>query len=215
MHQLLSLKFKIWIIVAIAALAAAIARLADLGPLSMGAVVGIVEFVVVYLLTRSWPLMHILSWLPRPGWAKANLSGEWTGTLQSQWRANPQDTPLAPIPVMLDLRQGWNEVVFSLRTDKMRSRGSAATPTYDATTHEIQFRYFFETSPTVESTATNPPQKLGSAIARISLDRPGNMTITYTNERSAGGDIVLERVATKVSARKRKRPHASTTQAHA
>ncbi|MEA2919064.1 MAG: SMODS-associating beta-strand rich effector domain [Bradyrhizobium sp.] len=215
MHQLLSLKLKIWVIVVIAAFVATIARLADLGPLSMGVVVGIVEFVVVYLLTRSWPLLHLLSWLPRPGWAKTNLSGAWAGTLQSQWRASPGDAPLAPIPVTLDLRQGWNEVVFSLRTDKMRSRGSAATPTYDVTTHEIQFRYFFETSPTAESTETNPPQKLGSAIACVSLDRPDCMTITYTNERSAGGDIVLERVASKVGARKRKRQHALTTQAHA
>jgi hypothetical protein len=215
MHQLLTLRLKIWIIVAIAACVAAIARLADLGPVSMGAVVGIVEFVVIYLLTRSWPLFHILPLLLRPPWAKANLSGEWRGAISSQWRASLGDTALVPIPVTLDLRQGWSEVVFSLRTDKMRSRSSAATPTYDATTHEIEFRYFFETSPTAESTATNPPQKLGSAIARVALGQPDTMTITYTNERGAGGDIVLERAGTKAGAHKRKRLHASTTQAHA
>jgi hypothetical protein len=215
MHQLVPLKLKIWIIVAISAFVAGFARLADLGPVSMSAVVGIVEFVFVYLLARSWPLVRVLPWLPRPGWAKANLSGEWRGTIQSQWRANSGDPVLAPILVVLDLRQGWSEIVFSLQTDEMRSRGSAATPTYDAATHEIQFRYFFETSPTAASTATNPPQKLGSAIARVSLDRPNRMSITYANERGRGGDIVLERVPARVTARKPKRRHAATIQAQA
>ena len=215
MHQLLSLKMKIWVIVALAALISAFARLADLGPLSMGVVVGIVNFVVIYLLARSWPVMHVLPRLLRPGWAKANLSGEWRGTIRSQWRPSPVDPPLEPIPATLDLRQGWHEVVFSLQTDKMRSRSSAATPSYDPTTHELQFRYFFETSPTAESSPINPPQKLGSAIARVSLDHPDTLSITYTNERGAGGDIVLERVTSTIRARKRKRPQASPTEAHA
>jgi hypothetical protein len=71
----------------------------------------------------------------------------------------------------------------------------AATPAYDPKTHELAFRYLFETMPTAESSATNPPQKVGSAIARISLDRPDGMSIIYTNERSQGGDIVLRRAA--------------------
>jgi hypothetical protein len=214
MHQLLPLKVKIWIIVGLAALTAAIASLADVGPLSLGAVVGGVEFAIVYLLARSWPVIRLFSWLPCPGWAKANLSGKWHGTIQSQWRANPGDSPLSPIPIMLDLRQGWNEVVFSFETDKMRSRSSAAMPFYDQTTHELEFRYFFETSPTVGSSPTNPPQKLGCAIARFSPDRPHRMTIIYTNERGGGGDIVLERATSKVGSRRRKRPRASTAEAH-
>jgi hypothetical protein len=214
MHQLLSLKVKIWIIVGLAALVSAFARVADLGPLSMGIVVGTVEFVVIYLLAQSWPLVHMLPRLFRPGWAMIDLSGEWRGIIHSQWRAGPNDPLLDPIPATLDLRQGWNEVVFSLRTDKMRSRSSAATPSYDPTTHELQFRYFFETSPTAESSATNPPQKLGTAMARISLNQPDNLSIIYTNERGAGGDIILKRTA-RISAHKRKRHLASVKQAHA
>lgn len=214
MHQLLSLKVKVWTIVGLAALISAFASLADLGPLSLGVVVGIVEFVLLYVLAHSWPLIQALPHFLRPGWAKANLSGEWRGMIQSQWRASSDDSPMPPIPATLVLRQGWPEVVFSLETDKMRSRSSAALPAYDPTTHELNFRYFFETLPTAESSATNPPQKLGSAIARISLDQPDRMTITYTNERGVGGDIVLERAA-KVGARKRKRPPASPNQAHA
>jgi hypothetical protein len=214
MHQLLSLKVKIWTIVGLAALISAFASLADLGPLSLGVVVAMVEFVFLYVLAHSWPLIQALPRFLRPGWAKANLSGEWRGTIQSQWRASSDDPSMPPIPAALVLRQGWPEVVFSLETDKMRSRSSAAMPAYDPTTHELNFRYFFETSPTAESSATNPPQKLGNAIARISLDQPDRMTITYTNERGVGGDIVLERAA-KVGARKRKRQTASAKQAHA
>lgn len=214
MHQLLSLKVKIWTIVGLAALISAFASLADLGPLSLGVVVAIVEFVFLYVLAHSWPLIQALPRFLRPGWAKVNLSGEWRVTINSQWRASPDDPLLPPIPATLALRQGWPEVVFSLETDKMRSRSSAAMPAYDPTTHELHFRYFFETSPTAESSASNPPQKLGSAIARISLDQPDRMKITYTNERGVGGDIVLERTA-KVGAHKRKRQTASAKQAHA
>jgi hypothetical protein len=96
----------------------------------------------------------------------------------------------------------------------MRSRSSGATLSYDPTTYELQFCYFFETSPTAELSAANPPQKLGSAVARISLDQPDNLSITYTNERGAGGDVILERAA-KVGARKRKRHPASATQVQA
>jgi hypothetical protein len=214
MHQLLSLKVKIWTIVGLAALISAFASLADLGPLSLGAVVAIVEFVVLYALARSWPLVQALPRFLRPGWAKANLSGEWRGTITSQWRASPDDPPPPSIPVTMVLRQGWREVVFSLETDKMRSRSSAAMPAYDPTTHELNFRYFFETSPTAESSTTNPPQKLGSAIARVSLDRPGRMSIMYANERSQGGDIILERAA-RISARTSKRQRGSPSEVKA
>jgi len=214
MHQLLSLKIKIWTIVGLAALISAFASLADLGPLSLGVVVAVVEFVFLYVLAHSWPLIQALPRFLRPSWAKANLTGEWRGTIQSQWRASPDDPLLPPISTTLVLRQGWPEVVFSLETDKMRSRSSAAMPAYDLTTHELNFRYFFETSPTAEFSATNPPQKLGSAIARISLDKPDRMKITYTNERGVGGDIDLERAA-KLGARKRKRLPAPVKQAHA
>jgi hypothetical protein len=59
MHQLLSLKVKVWTIVGLAALISAFASVADLGPLSLGGVVGIVEFVLLYVLAHSWPVPTI------------------------------------------------------------------------------------------------------------------------------------------------------------
>ena len=99
MHQLLSLKVKVWTVVGLAALISAFSSLAGLGPLSLGVVVAIVELLVLYLLAHSWPLVQTLPRSLRPGWAKANLSGEWCGVIQSLWRASPGDPPLAPIPV--------------------------------------------------------------------------------------------------------------------
>jgi hypothetical protein len=205
MHQLLSLRTKIWIVVGIAALVAGLARWTGLGALSMGAVVGVVEFVLLHVLMRSWEPLHRLSWLPLPAWAHVDLTGQWQGTIQSQWKKHPEDAALAPIPATLDLRQGWQEIVFSLKTGKMRSRSSAAHPTFDPTMNEIQFRYFYETMPTAEANDANPPQRLGSALARVALDQPDRMTITYTNERSTGGDIILERVPSKSRVRRLKR----------
>ena len=138
-------------------------------------------------------------------WARVDLSGEWRGTIQSQWKHQQADVPIAPIPATLDLRQGWEEVVFQLSTESMRSRSSPAIPYYDAATHELQFRYFFETSPTVASSRDNPPQKLGSAIARVDVAKPDRIEISYTNERGAGGDIVLERTTPQTGKRRRRR----------
>jgi hypothetical protein len=195
MQQLLPLKAKIWIVVGLAAVISSLARLAGLDPLSLGTVVGAVEFVTIHLLMRSWTVLRYVSALPLPAWARVDLSGEWQGVIHSQWKRHPDDPPLAPIPATLELHQGWQEIVFSLKTEKMRSRSSGAVPSFDPTTRELRFRYFFETEPMAESTSENPPQQLGSALAWVNLDHPDRLTIKYTNERGPGGDITLQRAA--------------------
>jgi hypothetical protein len=209
MHSLLPLKLKIWLIVGLAALVAAIGRWIGLDVLSLGVVVGTVEFMLIHLLMRSWGVLRSLAWLPLPAWACVDLSGEWRGTIQSQWKGETGEQPASAIAATLDLRQGWREVVFRLRTGSMHSRSSAALPIFDAATNELQFRYFFETVPMAASSADNPPQKIGSAIARVDLDEPDHMSITYSNERGRGGDIVLKRV--KLSARIRRRRRSDPT----
>jgi SMODS-associating 2TM, beta-strand rich effector domain len=208
MHSLLPLKLKIWLIVGLAALVAAIARLIGLGVLSLGVVVGIVEFLLIHLLMRSWGALQSFNWLPLPAWARVDLSGAWRGTIQSQWRSESGETPASAIAATLDLRQGWQEVVFRLRTESMHSRSSAAVPIFDAAARELQFHYFFETVPTAASSTANPPQKMGSALARVELDKPDRMSITYTNERGVGGDIVLNRMQSPTRVRRRDSPNA-------
>ena len=203
MQELLPLKAKIWLIVGLAALVASVSRWAGLGVLSLGVVVGVVEFVLIHLLMRSWGVLHVLAWLPLPAWGRTNLSGEWRGMIQSQWRQRPDDAAAAPIPAILNLRQGWQEVVFSLQTENMHSRSLAAVPSFDPVTNELQFRYFFETTPTAASSTRNPPQKMGSAIARVDLAKPNCMIVTYTNERGMGGDIVLQRLVSPSHVRRR------------
>lgn len=205
MQSLVPLKIKIWLIVGLAALVAAIARSIGLGVLSLGAVVAVVEFVLIHLLMRSWPLLPRLAWLPLPAWARVNLSGEWRGTIESQWRSESDEPAQAALPVTLELHQGWDEVVFRTQTERMHSRTSGVVPLFDAATRELQFRYFFETEPTAASSTTNPPQKLGTGIARVTLDEPDRMRITYTNERGIGGDIVLKRVPPATRAARRRR----------
>jgi hypothetical protein len=124
MQSLVSLKIKIWLIVALAALVAAIARAIGLGVLSLGVVVAVVEFVLIHLLMRSWPLLSQLAWLPLPAWARVNLSGEWRGTIESQWRSDSGEPAPAAIPVTVDLHEGWDEVVFRMQTERMHSRTS-------------------------------------------------------------------------------------------
>lgn len=195
MQSLVPLKIKIWLIVALAALVAAIARAIGLGVLSLGVVVAVVEFVLIHLLMRSWPLLRHLAWAPLPAWTRVNLSGEWRGTIKSQWRSESGEPAEAAIPVTLELHQGWGEIVFRMHTERMHSRTSSVVPLFDAATRELEFRYFFETEPNAASSITNPPQKLGTGIARVTLDEPDRMRITYTNERGIGGDIALKRAA--------------------
>ncbi|MGC9953450.1 MAG: hypothetical protein ABSD21_04125 [Rhizomicrobium sp.] len=192
MHQLVPLKIKLWLIVGLGVLVSAAAhKWAGQSIYSLGSVVGFVELVVIVLMLRSWHwLRRVAPYVPfLPAWMKVDLSGEWQGYIHSQWKKVPTDPP---IPVRLSLRQTWQDVVFIMDTDKMHSRSSPATPFYDHSANELQFRYFFETQPTAASNQENPPQQLGSAMARIDLRNPNNITIKYTNERGAGGDIVVE-----------------------
>src|SRR6202035_2946207 len=205
MHHLLPLKVKIWIIVILTAVIAGAGNWLGLGPIGLSVIVGVVEFLVLYVLLRSWGFLTGVPLIPRAAWIRTNLTGEWVGEIRSQWRQTPDSSPLPPIPARLDLRQGWSEVVFSLATDKMRSRSTGAVPIYDPMTGELRFRYFYETEPTAASNDTNPPQRLGAALASVRLGEPDRMTIRYTNERSPGGDIELRRQ------RKRKARHVSSS----
>jgi SMODS-associating 2TM, beta-strand rich effector domain len=197
MQQLVPLKIKLWLIVGLGVLVSAAAHAwAGQSIYSLGGVVGVVELVIIVLMLRSWHwLKRAVPYVPfLPVWMKVDLTGERQGQIHSQWKKVPTDPPLPPIPVQLNLRQTWEDVVFIMDTDKMHSRSSPATPFYDRSANELQFRYFFETNPTAESNQENPPQQLGSAMARIDLRNPNKIKIKYTNERGPGGDIVVERV---------------------
>jgi hypothetical protein len=187
MHYLLPLNVKIWVIVVLAAVIAGAANWFGFDRLGLSAVVGMVEFLVIYVLFRSWTFLTRVSLMPRPAWMCTDLSGEWVGEIQSQWKTIPDPATSDPIPTSLDLRQEWGEVVFSFKTDKMRSRSIGAVPSYDPVTRELRFRYFYQTEPTAASNDTNPPQQLGSALACVQLDKPDRMRIRYTNERGRRG----------------------------
>jgi hypothetical protein len=195
MHHLLPLKVKIGIIVILAGGVAGVVNWVGFNRVTLSAVVGIVELIVIYGLLRSW---HVLAKMPgmlRPGWLRIDLTGQWDGEIHSLWKPT-QDSPLLdPILVSVELRQEWAEVVFRMKTEKMRSRSIGAVPHYDPITRELRFRYFYETEPTAAANELNPPQRLGSALAVVQLDCPDQMNIRYTNERSPGGDIELRRNA--------------------
>lgn len=197
MHHLLPLKVKIWVIVVLAAVIAGAANWFGFDRLGLSAVVGMVEFLVIYVLFSSWTFLTRISLMPRPAWMCTDLSGEWIGEVQSQWKTIPEAATSEPIPTSLDLRQEWGEVVFSFKTDKMRSRSIGAVPSYDPVTRELRFRYFYQTEPTAASNDANPPQQLGSALACVQLDKPDRMRVRYTNERGPGGDIELRRQRNK------------------
>src|SRR5712691_4336304 len=165
MHHLLPLKFKIGVIVVLAAATAGVASWFGSQRLGLAVVVGVVEFIVIHILLRSWGIMAQLPLILRPAWMKTDLSGKWAGETRSQWRPTPDAPELAPIPTTLELRQTWSEVVFSISTDKMRSRSSGAVPSYDPITRELRFKYFYETEPTAAASKANPSQRLGSAVA--------------------------------------------------
>jgi hypothetical protein len=194
LHYLLSLKIKIGIVVVLSAVVIWVAQWLGLHHVGLSAVASIVEGIVIYLLLRSWALLARLpDFALRPAWMRNNLTGDWIGEIRSQWRPSPGAPLLPPIPVTLKLQQGWSEVVFSLVTDKMRSRSFGAVPSYDPITGELRFRYFFETEPTAAANVDNPPQRLGSAIATVQTNQPDSISIRYANERSPGGDIEIRR----------------------
>jgi hypothetical protein len=189
MHQLLPLKVKIWIIIGLAAILSGVTSWLGLHPLAIGTIVGVVEFVLLFLLSHSWGWIARIPRLPRPAWMALDLTGKWTGEIRSQWENGSNES----ISATVNVRQSWQDVVFDVETARMRSRSFGAIPTYDPASRSLQFRYFFETTPTAASAVANPPQQLGSALAHIKLDDANHMTIRYTNERGLGGDIALSR----------------------
>ena len=193
MHQLLPLKWKLWLVIGLAAVISSTASMIGFHPLALGAVVGAVEYVLLWLTSRSWSYLRRIPFLPL--WMRVDLSGEWEGVIHSQWLKSAEARRIKPIPCKLNLTQRWDEIVFRLFTDKMNSRSSGALPHFDPLTNELRIQYFFETTPCAACANASPPQKFGSAEACIDLKNPSKITIRYTNERGAGGEITLTRVS--------------------
>lgn len=193
MHQLLSLKTKLWLVLILSTGIGAIASTYLAHPLAIGALVGITETVLVILLSHSWSVTtRLLPW-PFPRWMRINLTGQWTGTIRSGWRSE-EGTPIDPIRVTFNVRQSWLKTTFTAVTDKMQTSESfSAVPTIDSHTGTLEIRYFFRTQPTIATARENPAQSLGAAVASIDTSNPNRMLITYTNERGPGGDIDLRR----------------------
>jgi len=76
MHHLLPLKVKIWIIVILAAVIAGAGNWLGLGPIGLSVIVGVVEFLVLYVLLRSWGFLTGVPLIPRAAWIRTNLTGE-------------------------------------------------------------------------------------------------------------------------------------------
>jgi hypothetical protein len=191
MHQLLPLKWKISLVIGLATVIGLIAPPLGLPTLAIGAVIGTVELIVIFLAAKSWKYLSRIPFLPL--WMRVDLSGEWDGVIQSRWRSAGEPELLVPIDCQITVHQRWDDVVMIMQTDKMVSRTSGLFPSYDPITKELCFQYFFRTEPFANSLEKNPPQTLGCARAWINLDNPSKITIQYTNERGAGGDISLTR----------------------
>ena len=127
MHQLLPLKVKVWIIVGLAAIASGVTSWLGLHPLAIGTIVGIVEFVLLFLLSQSWGWIARIRHLPRPEWMSIDLTGKWIGGIRSQ-RENGSSQE---IPTTVNVRQRWQDVSFDVETEQMRSRSFGALPTYN------------------------------------------------------------------------------------
>lgn len=192
MHQLLPLKVKIILVLAVAVLVAWAAHRLGMPPLPTGAFIGVVEILLLILLTHSWSLAVTLP-LPKPGWINTDLTGAWSGTITSQWQGDAANPQPVTIPAQMKIRQGWHDMAMVLHTDKMYGPSTGAIPRYNALTRELEIKYFYETFPTAAHSANNPPQQHGCATARINMASPDTMTIRYTNERGQGGDITLSR----------------------
>ncbi len=168
------------------------------GWIKLGTTLAVVDGVVVYLLAKSWPLLQTCiracSCFRKlvPGWATFDLRGEWTGTLQSEWR-DEQGNRSGPKVVNLTVSQAWDKIVLTLKTDEITGTSTYAIPSYDANTEELRIGYFFSTSPKAAVAQKNPPQQYGCAVATIRIAKPNQMHIRYTNERSPGGDITLNK----------------------
>jgi hypothetical protein len=78
MHQLLPLKVKIWIIVGLAAIVSGLTSWLGLHPLAIGTIVGVVEFVLLFLLSHSWGWIALIPRLPCPAWMAVDLTGKWS-----------------------------------------------------------------------------------------------------------------------------------------
>jgi hypothetical protein len=193
MHQLLTLKTKLWLVLILSSAIGAIASTYFDHPLAIGGLVGTTEAVLVFLLSQSWPLATWLPW-PAPRWMRINLTGEWKGVISSGWRNDNGDLTDA-IAVTFDIRQSWLKITFSATTEKMQTAGSfSAVPTFDPHTGTLEIGYFFRTQPSIAIARENPAQSLGAAVASIDTSKPDRMRIAYTNERGPGGNIELRRV---------------------
>lgn len=143
--------------------------------------------VLSYIFTKwLWKLPFLQGWLvPFP-----NLQGTWQGEIRSTWRDPKTDQSLAPIPVILVIKQSFLSISCAMHTKESDSNSIAAQISHDEDgTLRLSFNYTNRPKATVRDRIAMHD---GAAMLRIVGGPRGLLEGEYWTSRRTTGDISLK-----------------------
>lgn len=134
----------------------------------------------------GWKVRILQGWLvPYP-----DLNGTWTGEIQSNWINQKTQAKLAPIPVMLSIKQSFLSISCVMRTSEMVSYSYAESFKIDTERQIKQLVYSYMSKPNL-SVVDRSPSHDGTIVFDIVGDADNSLNGQYWTARLTTGQITL------------------------
>jgi hypothetical protein len=135
----------------------------------------------------GWKLEIFREWLVRV----PNLNGSWVGAIHSDWTNPSTGKKLAPIPVMLTVKQSLFHICCLMHTGEMESISYAEGFLIEPDKQMKGIAYSYTSKPRLAVRERSNPHD-GSAVFKI-IEKPKKKLVgRYWTERLTKGEIELE-----------------------
>jgi hypothetical protein len=146
------------------------------------------DMVVIILFTRwAWKFRVFRKWLvPFP-----NLQGTWAGELRSDWIDPETGKTIAPILVMLTIKQSFSHISCMMHTQEMKSHSFSTDFVIDDDAQISRIAYIYTSRPRISLHNRSLPHD-GAIVLDIIESLPRKLDGRYWTERETRGEVSLE-----------------------
>lgn len=147
-------------------------------------------YVIIELIFVHWAW----KWKIFSGWIVTfpNLQGTWRGELKSSWINPETNQALAPIPVVLTIKQSFNSISCNMYTKESRSHSTVAQLLKDSADGLLKLNYNY-TNRSQATLRDRSPIHDGAAILNVQSGSENKFLLQgeYWTSRKTTGDISM------------------------
>lgn len=149
-------------------------------------VVSLDLLIIAVFVKWGWKFKFFRGWLvPFP-----DLNGTWIGHVYSNWIDDETGDKLAPIPVMLTVKQSFFSTSYVIRSAEMQSDSYIEGFLIDEQRQQKQLSYSYKSSPRLSIAHRSPPHD-GACVLSIIEKPKRKLSGRYWTERKTTGEMIF------------------------